>query len=254
MRALRAAAAFIVLLGLVGCGGSKPPAMPTVVGQKLDVALSDIKRAGFSNDVEVLGGGVLGVIDKSNWTVCAQEPAAGQTISSAPRLKVDRTCGGATPAPAMSSSTQATPSPMSTPSPSATASPSAEPVITVANNADFAALATTTDDCGELVQAFARNYAGRTIRFDGSVGAMSKFGDYKTRYIIGVNFGDDGQGTKGPNFVFEDVNIVSDLHLTGPNLPDTMKVGDNLRITAKVGEFPPNQCRLLLTPVSTEYR
>ena len=97
MRALRVAVAFIMLLGLVGCGGGKLPVMPTVIGQKLDVALSDIKRAGFSDDVEVLGGGVLGVIDKSNWTVCEQEPAAGQAMTSTPRLKVDRTCASASP-------------------------------------------------------------------------------------------------------------------------------------------------------------
>lgn len=245
MRALRAAVVFIVLVGLVGCGESKPPVMPSVVGQKLDAALSDIERAGFGEDVEVLGGGVFGVIDKGNWTVCEQEPAAGQVIA-APRLKADRTCG----ATAASASALATPSPTSAPS----ATPSAEPVIAVANNADFAAISTTGDACGEMVQAFARNYAGRTIQYDGSVGAMNNHGSYKTRYDILVNFGDNGQGTQGPNFQFRDVSIVSDLHLTGPNIPDTMKVGDNLRITAKVKEFPPQSCLLLLEPVSTEYR
>ena len=52
MRAVRAAIAVIVMVGLVGCGSSKSPVMPEVVGKKLDVALSDVKRAGFSNDVD----------------------------------------------------------------------------------------------------------------------------------------------------------------------------------------------------------
>ena len=132
MRALRVAVAFIVLFGLVGCGGDKLPAMPTVVGQKLDVALSDIKRAGFSNDVEVLGGGLLGVIDKSNWTVCEQEPAAGQALTSTPRLKVDRTCASTSPSVPPSPQQTATPTaspPPPTPTASAASTPAALPTF-----------------------------------------------------------------------------------------------------------------------------
>lgn len=133
MRALRVAVAFIVLFGLVGCGGDKLPAMPTVVGQKLDVALSDIKRAGFSNDVEVLGGGVLGVIDKSNWTVCEQEPAAGQAMTSTPRLQVARICASASPSVPPSPQQTATPiasPPPPTPTKSAASTPTALPSLT----------------------------------------------------------------------------------------------------------------------------
>ena len=65
--------------------------MPDVVGKRLDVALSDVERAGFSDEVEVLGGGFFGVVDESNWKVCEQSPAAGELVS-APRLTVDRTC------------------------------------------------------------------------------------------------------------------------------------------------------------------
>ena len=123
MRVLRAAVAPIVLLGLVGCGGDKPPLMPSVVDLKLDVALSDIERAGFSNEVEVLGGGLLGVIDKSNWTVCQQEPAAGQDVEK-PRLTVDRACAIASPS--VSPSTQETPAPTQSP-PEPAASPTFAP-------------------------------------------------------------------------------------------------------------------------------
>lgn len=68
--------------------------MPDVVGKRLDVALSDVERAGFDDEVEVLGGGTFGVIDESNWTVCTQEPASGTELFSAPRITVDRTCEG----------------------------------------------------------------------------------------------------------------------------------------------------------------
>ena len=43
----------------------------------------------------IVGGGVLGVVDESNWTVCTQEPPAGDTIEDAPRLVVDRDCPAA---------------------------------------------------------------------------------------------------------------------------------------------------------------
>jgi hypothetical protein len=66
--------------------------MPDVEGQQLDVALSDIERKGFSDEVEVLGGGMFGIRDESNWEVCDQSPAAGQVITKDPRLTVDRSC------------------------------------------------------------------------------------------------------------------------------------------------------------------
>jgi beta-lactam-binding protein with PASTA domain len=66
--------------------------MPDVVGKRLDIAISDVERAGFTDDVEVLGGGTFGIVDESNWLVCSQEPADGTTISTAPRITVDRSC------------------------------------------------------------------------------------------------------------------------------------------------------------------
>lgn len=102
MRARSGAVAALVLLVLTGCGSTALPVMPEVVGLKLDVALSDIKRAGIDHKTEVIGGGVFGIIDESNWMVCSQEPAGGQSASSAPRVTVDRSCpdlASPTPAP-----------------------------------------------------------------------------------------------------------------------------------------------------------
>src|SRR4051794_1432088 len=91
MQALRYGVVLVLVLGLAGCGSAKDVNMPNVVGQRLDVALSDIEKAGFADDVEVLGGGMFGVIDESNWQVCDQLPAAGE-VADAPRLTVDRSC------------------------------------------------------------------------------------------------------------------------------------------------------------------
>lgn len=91
--------AVTLVLGLAGCGGTpaEAPTMPDVVGLKLDAALSDIKRAGIKDKVEVLGGGVFGIVDESNWEVCEQLPEAGAAPTDAPRLSVERSCGGDEP-------------------------------------------------------------------------------------------------------------------------------------------------------------
>jgi hypothetical protein len=100
MNVLRLAVGFALVVGLAGCGGSgkdgaTKTVMPNVKDRQLDVALSDIKRAGFEDKVEVTGGGTFGIIKKSNWKVCEQLPAAGQAITSSPRLTVDRSCDSA---------------------------------------------------------------------------------------------------------------------------------------------------------------
>lgn len=95
LRAVRLAIALIMALSLAACGPAAGPVMPDLVGKQLDVAKSDIKRAGFGGEVEVLGGGLLGVIDESNWLVCEQLPAPGAGVTKSPRLRVDRSCADA---------------------------------------------------------------------------------------------------------------------------------------------------------------
>ncbi|MFE9658390.1 DUF4839 domain-containing protein [Micromonospora sp. NPDC006431] len=154
-----------------------------------------------------------------------------------------------TAAPAAQEPVEAAPSP--TP---ASAEPKAEAVLTVKNNKDLAALLAAAED-HDLFQEFATKYQGRTIKFDGTIAAMNHHGDYKTRYDILVLAGNSiGSGVTGPNFQFKDVNITSDLRLTGPNIPDTIGVGQKLRITAEIEGYAGNQDLFLLDPVSTEVR
>lgn len=85
----------LLSLGLFGCGSSdeeSPILMPDVTGSRLDVALSDIERAGIDDEVEILGGGMLGIVDESNWEVCDQVPLGGKPVDGAPRLTVEREC------------------------------------------------------------------------------------------------------------------------------------------------------------------
>ena len=90
----RLAVPFSVLalaLLLPACSADVAATMPDVVGMSLDTAISDVERAGFDDEVEVLGGGMFGVLDESNWQVCDQSPAAGAVVDK-PRLTVDRSC------------------------------------------------------------------------------------------------------------------------------------------------------------------
>ncbi|PFG20729.1 PASTA domain-containing protein [Serinibacter salmoneus] len=82
----------LVVAPLSACSESAPPVMPDVVGQPLDIGASEIEASGFTDDVEVEGGGVFGVVDESNWTICEQTPSAGDPIAGTPVLTVDREC------------------------------------------------------------------------------------------------------------------------------------------------------------------
>ena len=241
MRALRLAVPFVLVLGLAACGSSQVKVMPDVKGKKLDVALGDIKRAGFEDKVDVVGGGIFGVVDESNWEVCDQSPAAGQTLTAAPQLTVARSCGDETPAP--------------TASPTETSSSGGGEILTAKNNKDFAAILAVGDYCDSSIGKFAAKYQDRTIEFNGVVTHLAHSGSYKTRYDILISPGNSvANATIGPEFKFQNVNTTYDLHWTGSNTPGTVSVGTKLRITARVDHYNGTQCLFFLDPVSTAGR
>ncbi|CAH0327246.1 hypothetical protein SRABI128_05911 [Microbacterium sp. Bi128] len=248
-------AVFAVTLLVTGCSGETAVTMPDLVGKGLDVAISDVKRAGIDDEVEVLGGGMFGVVDKSNWTVCNQEPQNGAAVSSAPRLTVARTCD--TDKTPSEEPTQEPPQKPAQSTPTETAAVASEPeqTLTVENNPDLAALLAGSASDRDMVEAFAAKYKGKNIEFDGNIAYMNNHGSYKTRYDILIAAGDYSKSTMtGPNFQFKDVNIVSDLHLTGANVPETIGAGQNLHITATVEGYNRTQELFVLKPVSTLVR
>jgi hypothetical protein len=106
-----------------------------------------------------------------------------------------------------------------------------------------------------LAAAFAKKYAGRAIEFDGNLGAMQHHGDYETRYDMLIIAGDyDENSSPGPNFRFVDVSPVTDLHPTSKNPPDSIKVGDNLHVVARVGEFNETAGTWELEPIHVDHR
>jgi beta-lactam-binding protein with PASTA domain len=62
--------------------------VPSVVGERLDVA--ETKLDGLSIRYKEIGGGVFGIVVRSNWQVCQQIPKAGDETSGAVKLVVDR--------------------------------------------------------------------------------------------------------------------------------------------------------------------
>jgi hypothetical protein len=250
MRASRLVVASMLVVGLVGCSGDKDRAMPDVAGKKLDAALSDIKQAGFKDDVDVDGGGAFGIIDKSNWEVCEQTPAAGEALTKAPRLKVERDCNKQDDEPSEQPSAEPSPEP----EPTGIASPTAKPTLTVENSPQLKALLQVDDPCDDKVASFAAKYDGTTIEFDASVADVANHGSYETRYDFLIAPGDKGpQSTRGPSFKFEDVNY-TDLHVTNAGDRSSVSEGDLLRVVAKVDNYNPTQCLFFLEPVRTAFR
>ncbi|WP_181064917.1 DUF4839 domain-containing protein [Pseudoclavibacter sp. Z016] len=126
--------------------------------------------------------------------------------------------------------------------------------LTPETNTDLTALLALTDSCAPEVAAFAERYKGQTLSFPASIGAMNKHGSYDTRYDILINAGDFSETSAlGPAFQFRDKNTVSDLKFVGP-IRDTIGVGDNLSVTAKVLEYEESTCLFLLEPVETSFR
>lgn len=127
-------------------------------------------------------------------------------------------------------------------------------VLTPESNADLAAILGLGDYCDGSIAAFAEKYRGQTIAFDGNIAAMNSHDGASTRYDILIGVGDYSEtSASGPAFQFRDVNTTIDLHYTG-NMPDTIGVGTNLHITARIDEYEPNSCLFLLGPVETAFR
>ena len=141
--------------------------------------------------------------------------------------------------------------------PNATVIPSvtsSQEILTIENNKDMAALFKVGDN-DPFVSEFAEKYSGRTIQFDGYIANMMPYENYTTRFDLLIFTGNYGEKSGNSlNFKFENINIVYDLKLTGSNIPEYIREGQNLRITAKVKEYNEVQDLFYLEPVSTEIR
>jgi beta-lactam-binding protein with PASTA domain len=77
-----------LLIAAAGCGSTSRP-VPDVAGERLDVAEETLRDAGL--DYDVTGGGAFGVVVRSHWWVCRQDPRPGRR-SALVELVVAREC------------------------------------------------------------------------------------------------------------------------------------------------------------------
>src|SRR5437667_4557179 len=77
-------------VAVAGCG-REANRVPDVTGERLDVAQERLEAHGLA--YQTLGGGKLGVVVRSHWIVCEQEPNAG-AVAKTVRLVVARSCPG----------------------------------------------------------------------------------------------------------------------------------------------------------------
>lgn len=84
----------VVVVAVQSGDDSTPVAAPDVRGLRLDIAESRLES--LTLDAKTTGGGTLGVVRRSNWWVCAQDPAAGAATTEV-ELFVERACSWKAP-------------------------------------------------------------------------------------------------------------------------------------------------------------
>ena len=118
--------------------------------------------------------------------------------------------------------------------------------LTVNNCPELAEILNNKAEIDESYSEFASKYEGKIIEFDGRIDNCQNHGSYTTRFDYLVSAGDyDPDHQIGPTFKFEDVSYY-DLNT---NL-DTVSVGLNVHIVAKVENFDSNSGLFFLEPVS----
>lgn len=126
--------------------------------------------------------------------------------------------------------------------------------LTSDNNSELAYILSTKDEFDPKIKEFARKYAGEMIEFDGHTAAVSRNGDYDTRFNYLIHVGDySNTFVSGPNFQFYDVTY-GGLNLVGKNIPDPFGVGLNIRVIARVGEYNEISGLFQLEPVAITMR
>lgn len=122
--------------------------------------------------------------------------------------------------------------------------------LTVENCSDLKNILSKKDYIDDSYADFVYEYSGRIIEFDGRIDYCTRHGDYKYRFDYLVSAGDyDPDHQIGPTFKFEDVTW-SDLHTS----IDTVSVGLNVRIAAKVLDYDADSGLFYLEPVSIKSR
>lgn len=141
-----------------------------------------------------------------------------------------------------------TSSPSTTETPSTTSSPSTN-IITVENNEEFKTLLQTDDQ--NTIKDFIKKYKGQTIEFDGHIVNLLKI---KSKYDILIYAGNyHPDEATGPNFKFVEISLISNPVFNSFN-GENIKVGQDVRIKAKVEGYNEKQELVFLSPIEVSPR
>lgn len=110
-------------------------AMPDLVGMQLDEAYSELAEEGFADEdaVTIEGGSTDGVLIESDWTVCQQVPAPGESVLGEPTLAVALSCIGDEESEQTPTPTPETPTPTEPATPTTSTAPVKKPKKITAN-------------------------------------------------------------------------------------------------------------------------
>ena len=79
----------VLLLAGTACGPTRARAVPDVTGQRLDIAEDTLDELDLR--YHTAGGGAFGIVVRSHWVVCEQDPPPG-TVARSVLLTVARSC------------------------------------------------------------------------------------------------------------------------------------------------------------------
>ena len=141
-----------------------------------------------------------------------------------------------------------TSSPSTTEAPATSSSPSTN-IITVENNEEFKTLLQTDDQ--NTIKDFIKKYKGQTIEFDGHIVNLLKI---KSKYDILIYAGNyHPDEATGPNFKFVEISLISNPVFNSFN-GENIKVGQDVRIKAKVEGYNEKQELVFLSPIEVSPR
>lgn len=126
-------------------------------------------------------------------------------------------------------------------------------ILTVENCSDLAEIMKLEDPNDQKIKDFAANFVGQTISFEGNLAGIESYRcrkhDHQTHYDMLIRTGDFSLNKSiGPSFQFKDVGV-SDLGINGDHLPNFVRTGNNICVTAVVESFKESQGLFMLTPI-----
>ena len=132
---------------------------------------------------------------------------------------------------------------------SSSTSPAQSAVITTENNEEFKALLQTEDS--NTITDFVQKHKNQTIEFDGNIAYLSKL---KSKYDVLIHSGDyHPDEASGPNFKIPQITIISNPIFNSFN-GDDIKIGQNIHIKAKIGNYNTTQDLIYISPIEISPR